>query len=132
MGELVRFSQGGLLVWGLLNNLKLEILKMNKGKLALSALTTLLLASGANAAPVTLSLTQMDTVSGGAFVCPVISTAAVLNSPKSAFVDGQLYTIIGPTVGGGVQAHATNDNGAGNPHGPYASPGDTSYTAIWN
>ena len=106
---------------------------MNKAKLTLSAaLTTLLLSSGAYAAPVTLSLAQMDTVSGGAFVCPVISTAAVLNSPKSAFVDGQLYTIIGPTVGGGVQAHATNDNGAGNPHGPYASPGDTSYTAIWN
>ena len=105
---------------------------MNKAKLTLSALTTLLLSSGAYAAPVSLSTAQMDTVSGGAFVCPVISTAAVLNSPKSAFVDGQLYTIIGPTVGAGVQTHATNDNGAGNPHGPYASPGDTSYTAIWN
>jgi hypothetical protein len=106
---------------------------MNKAKLTLStALTTLLLSSGVYAAPVSLSLAQLDTVSGGAFVCPVISTAAVLNSPKSAFVDGQLYTIIGPTVGSGVQAHATNDNGNGNPHGPYASPGDTSYTAIWN
>ena len=109
---------------------------MNKTTLTFTALASLLLVSSVNAAPVSLSLTQMDTVSGGAFVCPVISTAAVLNSPKSAFVDdgflGGLYTIIGPTVGGGVQANATNDNGAGNPHGTYASPGDTSYTAIWN
>lgn len=105
---------------------------MKKATLLIPALATLLFTAGANASPVTLSLAQMDTVSGGAFVCPVISTAAVLNSPKSAFVDGQLYTIIGPTVGSGVQAHATNDDGAGNPHGPYASPGDTTYTAIWN
>ena len=104
-------------------------------KLTLSVFAGLVIASGAasvSAAPVSLSLEQMDTVSGGAFVCPVIKTDAVLNSPKSALVDGVLYTIIGPTVGGGVQAHATNDNGAGNPHGPYASPGDTTYTAIWN
>ena len=89
-------------------------------------------ATGASAAPVSLSLKQMDSVSGGAFVCPVIKTDAVLNSPKSAQPEPGLYTIIGPTVGGGVQAHATNDDGAGDPHGPYASPGDTTYTAIWN
>jgi len=100
----------------------------------LSVFASLFLAGAASvtAAPVSLSLEQMDTVSGGAFVCPVISTENVLNSVNGAFVDGQLYTIIGPTVGGGVQAHATNDDGAGNPHGPYASPGDTTYTAIWN
>jgi len=104
-------------------------------KLTLSVFASLLFASGVtsvSAAPVSLSLAQLDTVSGGAFVCPVIKTDAVLNSPKSAQPEPGLYTIIGPTVGGGVQAHATNDDGAGNPHGPYASPGDTTYTAIWN
>ena len=105
---------------------------MNKAKLTLSALATLLLSSGAYAAPITLSTAQMDTVSGGAFVCPVIKTAAVLNSPKSAEPEPGLYTILGPTVGQGVPVHATNDDGAGNPHGSFASPGDTTYTAIWN
>ena len=104
-------------------------------KSTLSILMGFVLSTGAasvSAAPVTLNLTQMDTVSGGAFVCPVISTDAVLNSPKAAQPEPGLFTIIGPTVGGGVQAHATNDNGAGDPHGAYVSPGDTSYTAIWN
>ena len=103
-------------------------------KLTLSVFAGLVLAAGAtsvSAAPVSLSLEQMDTVSGGAFVCPVIKTENVLNAKNSAFVDGQLYTIIGPEVGSGVQAHATNGDGEGNPHGPYASPGDTTYTAIW-
>jgi hypothetical protein len=73
----------------------------------------------------------MDTVSGGAFVCPVIKTAAVMNAKNSIVINGA-YSILGPTVGGGVQAHATNDGGAGSPGGTFASPGDTSYTAIWN
>jgi len=103
---------------------------MNKAKLTLSAaLTTLLLSSGAYAAPVTLSLAQMDTVSGGAFVCPVISTSAVLNAKNGITINGA-YSILGPTIS--VPVSATNDNGAGSPGGSFASPGDTSYTAIWN
>jgi len=102
---------------------------MNKAKLALSALTTLMLASGANAAPVSLSLDQMDTVSGGAFVCPVISTDAVLNAKNGIQINGA-YSIIGPTVS--VPVGATNGDGAGSPGGPFSSPGDTNYTAIWN
>ena len=102
---------------------------MNKAILTLSALTTLLFASGASAAPVTLSLTQMDTVAGGQFVCPVIRTDAVLNSPKGITINGA-YSILGPTVS--VPVHATNDNGAGSPGGTFASPGDRGYTAIWN
>ena len=103
---------------------------MNKAKLTLSvALTTLLLSSGAYAAPVTLSLAQMDTVSGGAFVCPVISTSAVLNAKNGIQINGA-YSILGPNVS--VPVNATNDNGAGSPGGTFASPGDTSYTAIWN
>ena len=102
---------------------------MNKAKLALSALATLMLASGANAAPVSLSLDQMDTVSGGAFVCPVISTDAVLNAKNGIQINGA-YSIIGPTVS--VPVGATNGDGAGSPGGPFSSPGDTNYTAIWN
>ena len=102
---------------------------MNKAKLTLTALTTLLFSAGANAAPVTLNLAQMDSVAGGQFVCPVISTDAVLNSVKGITINGA-YSILGPTVS--VPVHATNDNGAGSPGGTFASPGDTSYTAIWN
>lgn len=102
---------------------------MNKATLTFSALATLLLASSVNAAPVTLNLSQMDTVAGGAFVCPVISTDAVLNAKAGIQINGA-YSILGPTVS--VPVHATNDNGAGSPGGSFASPGDTSYTAIWN
>ena len=102
---------------------------MNKAKLTLSALATLLLASGAHAAPLSLSTAQMDTVSGGAFVCPVINTDAVLNARNGIEINGA-YSILGPTVS--VPVHATNDNGAGSPGGTFVSPGDTSYTAIWN
>lgn len=101
---------------------------MNKATLTFSALATLLLASSVNAAPVTLNLSQMDTVAGGAFVCPVISTDAVLNAKAGITINGA-YSILGPTVS--VPVHATNDNGAGSPGGSFASPGDTSYTAIW-
>ena len=102
---------------------------MKKAKLALSAAATLLLASGANAAPVALSLDQMDTVAGGAFVCPVISTDAVLNAKNGIEINGA-YSILGPTVS--VPVHATNGDGAGSPGGSFSSPGDTDYTAIWN
>ena len=104
---------------------------MNKAKLTLSALATLLLASGANAAPLSLSTAQMDTVSGGAFVCPVINTDAVLHSKHGIMINGA-YSVLGQGGDISVPVHATNDNGAGSPGGTFASPGDTSYTAIWN
>jgi hypothetical protein len=64
------------------------------------------------------------------FVCPVIKTDSVLNSPKGgALGDTGDYTIGGPDVS--VPIHATNDNGAGVPAGPHASPGDSNYSAIW-
>ena len=102
---------------------------MNKAKLTLSALTALLFSSGAYASPVPLSLAQMDIVSGGAFVCPVIKTSAVMNAKNGIEINGA-YSILGPTIS--VPVHATNDNGAGSPGGAHASPGDKSYTAIWN
>ena len=105
---------------------------MNKAKLTLSAVAVFVLSSGANAAPLSLTTAQMDTVSGGAFVCPVIKTENVLHAKNAIMPQDGLYSILGPTVGKGVQAHATNDGGAGSPGGTFASPGDTSYTAIWN
>ena len=105
---------------------------MNKAKLTLSAVATLLISTGANAAPLSLTTAQMDTVAGGAFVCPVIKTENVSHAKNFISPQEGLYSILGPTVGGGVQAHATNDGGAGSPGGTFASPGDTSYTAIWN
>ncbi|OGE74313.1 MAG: hypothetical protein A3I07_02555 [Candidatus Doudnabacteria bacterium RIFCSPLOWO2_02_FULL_42_9] len=64
------------------------------------------------------------------FVCPVIKTENVLNSPRGGTLgDTGHYTIGGPDVM--VPIHATNDDGAGVPPGPHAAPGDTTYTAIW-
>ena len=63
------------------------------------------------------------------FVCPVISTDAVLNSPKGAAIAGGDYTIGGPNVS--VPVHATNGDGTGSPGGAHRAPGDTDYTAIW-
>ena len=77
---------------------------------------------------------QMDQVAAGGvekvdgFVCPVITTAAVLNSPNAVQINGA-YTIIGPNVS--VPIHATNDDGAGRPGGDFASPGDANYSAVW-
>lgn len=102
---------------------------MKKATLAVTALTSLLLASGVNAAPVSLSLEEMDSVTGGAFVCPVISTDGVLNSVNGIEINGA-YSILGPTVS--VPVGATNGDGSGAPSGPFSSPGDTDYTAIWN
>ena len=102
---------------------------MRKSILAISAVSTFLLAPSVYAAPVSLTSDQMDTVAGGAFVCPVISTDAVLNAKNGITINGA-YSILGPDVS--VPVHATNDNGAGSPGGTFASPGDTTYTAIWN
>ena len=92
--------------------------------------------AGAMAAPVTLNTEQLDSVAAGGvetvegFVCPVIKTDAVLNSPKGGElgIEGY-YTIGGPDVS--VPVHATNGDGEGLPSGPFSKPGDTDYTAIW-
>jgi hypothetical protein len=70
---------------------------------------------------------QVEKVDG--FVCPVITTAAVLNSPRGTAIGEGHYSIIGPTVS--VPVHATNGSGTGVPPGPHSKPGDTDYTAIW-
>ncbi|MHC4093601.1 MAG: hypothetical protein ACYSVY_25575 [Planctomycetota bacterium] len=99
------------------------------------AAIALMWAASAHAGPVTLSAAQMDSVAAAGvetvdgFVCPVITTDAVLNSPNGGAIYGGDYTIIGPDVA--VPVFATNDNGAGAPTGAHAQPGDTSYTAIW-
>jgi len=85
--------------------------------------------------PVSLTEAQMDRVTAGGvervdgFVCPVITTDAVLNSPKGMAIGEGHYTIIGPNVA--VPIHATNGDGQGTPPGPHSAPGDTDYTAIW-
>jgi len=63
------------------------------------------------------------------FVCPVVSTDAVLNSPKGGAIGEGHYTIIGPDVS--VPILATNDGGEGTPPGPHSEPGDSDYTAVW-
>lgn len=106
-------------------------------KAALAALAFALSASTVHAAPISLSDAQMDAVAAGGvetvdgFVCPVITTDAVLNSPKGGElgVEGY-YTIGGPDVS--VPVHATNGDGSGSPAGPFSQPGDTDYTAIWS
>ena len=104
-------------------------------KMALALFATGLFASSAYAGPVSLTAAQMDSVAAGGvetidgFVCPVITTAAVLHSPKAMAIGEGHYTIIGPDVS--VPLHATNGNGAGTPGGPHSQPGDTDYTAIW-
>ncbi len=107
-------------------------------KIVFAAAATFVLASNAYAQPVTLSDMQMDSVAAAGapsptgFICPVISTDAVLNSPKSGDLGGGFYTIGGPDVS--VPVGATNtlsDGTSGSPGGTFASPGDTGYTAIW-
>lgn len=107
---------------------------MSKGA-ALTAIAGVFLTFAVRAEPVSLSEAQMDAVTAGGaptptgFVCPVITTDAVLNSPKGAAIGEGHYTIGGPDVA--VPIHATNGDGAGTPGGPHSEPGDTDYTAIW-
>jgi hypothetical protein len=104
-------------------------------KLVLATAATVLLASTAYAGPVMLSDTQMDSIAAAGapsptgFVCPVISTDAVLNAKNGIAINGA-YSILGPAVS--VPIGATNGEGAGSPGGSFASPGDAGYTAIWN
>jgi len=92
--------------------------------------------------PVALTENQMDQVTAGgvekvsAFVCPVITSQAVgeHNPQAGELGDSGTYTVVPATANNGylwVPATATNGDGSGIPGGPQASPGDTSYTAIW-
>ena len=79
-----------------------------------------------------VSAAPSDKVDG--FVCPVLGgkggeNAYAMGKGKFVQPEPEYYSIIGPSVS--VPAHATNMDGDGNPHGPYSSPGDTDYTAIW-
>lgn len=105
-------------------------------RLGFAVTGSLLLAGSVSAAPITLSDEQMDNIAAGGvetvdgFICPVISTDAVLNSPNGAGPIGEGdYTIVGPSVS--IPLHATNGDGAGTPGGSHSNPGDTDYTAIW-
>jgi len=106
-------------------------------KILLTVAGACLLVTAAFAEPISLSSSQMDSVAAGGvarvdgFVCPVITTDAVLNSPRSGELGiAGFYTIGGPDVT--VPIHATNGAGNGNnPGGPFSQPGDTNYTAIW-
>jgi hypothetical protein len=74
------------------------------------------------------------------FVCPVLTISPQAAESSGRFTsigDGQ-YTFApgaagsADTFNGNVPNHATNADGAGSPAGAHASPGDTSYTAIWS
>jgi hypothetical protein len=96
-------------------------------------------ATGAIAGPLVLNTAQMDSVAAGGvervegFVCPVLTTDAVFRDgegPGGPLGIEGYYTIPGPDVM--VPVHATNGSGDGsNPGGPFNTPGDLSYTAIW-
>lgn len=113
-----------------------EIPKKGPAACALLAMATMICAASAQARPVPLSSAQMDVVAAGGvetvegFVCPVITTSAVLAAPNGGElgVEGY-YTIGGPDVT--VPKRATNGEGTATPSGPFSAPGDTDYTAIW-
>jgi len=106
-------------------------------KMILAVVTASLFATSAFAGPVLLSDHQLDSVAAGGvvrvagFVCPVITTNAVLNAKNGGPLGiAGFYTIGGPNVM--IPIHATNGAGNGNnPGGPFSQPGDTDYTAIW-
>lgn len=109
-------------------------------KMALALIAGGLFASTAYAEPVSLTDTQMDSVAAGGvekvdgFVCPVIKTSAVTNSPKGMPIgttqggETVYYTIGGPDVA--VPEGATNEGFPGD--GNFLTPGDIGYTAIWD
>ena len=78
---------------------------------------------------------NVETTDG--FVCPVLGGQAGVNGGSGiTYIDQAEYpgadpffTVLGPYVT--VPTHATNSDGGQGPHGDYASPGDTDYTAIW-
>jgi hypothetical protein len=68
-------------------------------KATLSAMAGCLIAGSAFAEPVALSPEQMDVVAGGSFVCPVISTEAVLHSKHGGTLSNGDYTVAPPGAG---------------------------------
>lgn len=106
-------------------------------KLALAVAIAGLVATSAYAGPISLSDAQMDGITAGSFVCPVVSGKGVVNNPKffSLPVGGEpsgYYSFGGPTVSVPMQATNTLDDGTpGSPAGSFAAPGDRGYTAIW-
>jgi hypothetical protein len=70
---------------------------------------------------------------GVSFVCPVLGGKAGDNgnSDMQPYVSppGGFNTVIGPEIN--VPKHSTNQNGNGSPGGPFASPGEEDYSAIW-
>jgi hypothetical protein len=87
---------------------------------------SLALAAGLSFAPSAFAAVEKT----DGFVCPVIKTENVLNSPRGGTLgDTGHYTIGGPDVS--VPVHATNADGAGVPAGPHSAPGDSDYTAVW-
>lgn len=76
-------------------------------------------------------ITHADVEKVEGFVCPVIKTENVLHSPKGGTLGGGEYYTIGAHAVS-VPVHATNGEGAGSPAGPFMTPGDSGYTAIWN
>lgn len=80
------------------------------------------------------AVASSHTGSGGTttgFVCPVFNSdsQAGANNPNAVDIGGGDTSIIGPSVT--VAMTATNDDGAGSPGGDHASPGDSTYTAVW-
>jgi hypothetical protein len=89
------------------------------------------------------ALANPNTIEDG-FVCPVLGGEAGMNGEAKgiSYVDNtglpvdSFYTTLRGAhhepVFVSVPRQATNgNNGVNNPHGPYASPGDEDYTAIW-
>jgi hypothetical protein len=74
------------------------------------------------------------------FVCPVLTLPNQAgNSGKFNGIGDGTYTFApgnageAETFNGNVPNHATNADGEGSPNpGDHASPGDTTYTAIWS
>ncbi len=103
----------------------------------ISALVIVSLALAGLFATAGIALAAPPTIEDG-FVCPVLGGKAGMNGMHKGltFIDNtspdadDFYTVIGPEVS--VPTQATNgNNGSNKPNGPYASPGDTDYTAIW-
>jgi hypothetical protein len=94
------------------------------------SLRVMILVGLLSAFSVTAAFAAPDTTDG--FICPVLGGEAGENGQAEVFANpgGNFFTILGPEVT--VPLHATNDNGAGSPGGSHASPGDSSYTAIWS
>jgi hypothetical protein len=97
-------------------------------KFPLTAAAILLVPAAALAAP---GGTPGPAEKTSGFVCPVITTENVLNSPKGISISEGHYSIAGPHDRK-VPIHATNQDGLGDPMGEHAAPGDEDYTAIWN